>query len=130
MDTEDLWGTLPKIEKGRTPVSILKEQANLLMQKTERVIEARVVTQANIQGAIIATLVLFVPALSGYQTSLLVIQHGIGLYPVTLLPTLGGSAQVVANNEVEYIDMLRKIFQSEMVQGVLVNLLTQVKSMA
>jgi len=77
----DLWGDLE--DKGPlSPRVILKQQADLLGDKTKHLVEADVRTESN--GRIFFhSFVLLVKGLDNYKHELLTVSHGISLYPVT-----------------------------------------------
>src|SRR5881296_859505 len=76
----DLWGEIQPPDV-RTPVSILREQAALLGQKTKNLVEASVETTSS-GGTFYHTFKLVAPALDNYTYQLFRIRHGIQLYPV------------------------------------------------
>ena len=77
----DLWGELAPADM-RTPVSLLREQAALLGEKTGYVVVARVETTPR-SGFFNHRLILVAAALGDYEYELLKIRHGVDLYPVT-----------------------------------------------
>jgi hypothetical protein len=78
----DLWGEiLPATE--RTPVSILREQAALLGQKTKNLVEAKVETMTMQDGKLIHSFTLVAPALGNYRFQLFQVYHSLtSLYPL------------------------------------------------
>jgi hypothetical protein len=129
MSQEDLWGDLPVVESLRTPLVILKEQSELLQEKTEGLLVGQIKPresglQFRYEFAIVA------PTLNNYLYETLVIVHGIGFYPVNIFDPNGHSATKSCATEEEYKQGLRDIFASEHVKTVISKLLTHIRSQA
>jgi hypothetical protein len=62
MPNADLWGQFDE-PTTRTPASIMKEQAALLGQKTQYLVEARVETETTDDGKFLHSFNLFVPSM-------------------------------------------------------------------
>ncbi|KPA09925.1 hypothetical protein MHK_009884 [Candidatus Magnetomorum sp. HK-1] len=120
----DLWPTDIINSRMRAPITILKEQAILLQQKTNGVIHALVrriknesqLTKEN--GNFLYEFLVVAPALQDYQYSLFSISHEIELYPIVIetdkmiARELGNENNdpIIVKSEPDYIERLRKIF--------------------
>jgi hypothetical protein len=128
MSTQNLWGELPVVEKVRTPLSILREQAAVLGQMSERLLEGEVVVTSTAPERIEAHLNIVAPTLGGYSATVLSIRHGLDLYPVSLQHALEESVKKSAKDEDSFIAALQQILTSESVRKVISALLTQIRS--
>ncbi|MBF0450165.1 MAG: hypothetical protein HQK75_05645 [Candidatus Magnetomorum sp.] len=120
----DLWPTDIINPRLRAPITILKEQAILLQQKTNGVIHAQVKrlkpeSQLNKEnGIFFYEFQVIAPSLQDYQYRLFTISHEIELYPITLetdkiiARELGNDNNdpIILKSEPDYIERLRKIF--------------------
>lgn len=127
MAKDDLWGDLPKAETLRTPLVILKEQAELLEQKTGGLLVGQIGgkqsgTGFQYQFSIVA------PTLNNYSYSVLIISHDIGFYPVTVEDPQGWASDITCSNVDEYKAALKAIFSKQEVQDVISKLLTHISS--
>jgi hypothetical protein len=68
---------------------------------------------------------LVAPALDFYEYKLFTIHHGIGLYPVGLRLEVRGASPVRARNELEFLNVLKKVFSSDHTRRVINSLLEQ-----
>jgi len=138
----DLWPDNIGEVKVKSPVTILREQASLLGQKTKNIVQAEVVdahrTEAFIYGFLIVG-----PALGNYRFRLLMIRHDISLYPVLIdveekiLEEIGAKLRtepdeddpekywIVADDEEEFVESLKAIFGAQKTKRVIAALLSQ-----
>jgi len=115
----DFWGEIaPTVV--RTPVAILREQAALLAAKTKDLVEATVYTESY-RGLFRHLFNVVVPGLNNYTYNLFSIEHGIGLYPVTLV-----GSEMRFENEAELTEWLRTKLSSNETKRIVGNLLAQV----
>jgi len=126
---KDLWGNLPEIGDVRTPYIILSEQANVITQKTEALLEGKVHISNKSPGNFQAQLLISAPSLAGFYVQILSITHGVELYPVKIQHGLT-SETFNPKTEEEYYLSLSTIFQSAKVQSVIKSLLIQIKAIA
>lgn len=127
MAQEDLWGDMPAVESLRTPLVILKEQAELLQEKTDGLLVGHIKPHENnlqfrYDFAIIA------PTLNNYLYDMLIIIHEIGFYPVTIHDPQRHMSPKECANEEEYKQGLRDFFTSENTKNVISKLITHVRS--
>lgn len=122
----DLWpvdiSTLPDL---RTPVSILREQASLLGEKTDNLVEAEVRSQGDKSSQFVHSFFLVAPALDNYRYRLFDVTHKVDLYPVTI-SFLNTSYQ--ANTEDKFVDALKKTLADERTKKVIQALIAQSRS--
>ena len=117
----DFWGEIaPTVV--RTPVAILREQAALLGTKTKNLVEATVYTESY-RGAFRHLFNLVVPGLNDYTYNLFTIEHGIGLYPVTVV-----GREFRFETEQDLTEWLRGFLSSVETKRIVGNLLAQVAS--
>jgi len=125
MSLESLWGELPDTTGLSTPVTILREQALLLTEMTNRVLEGVVgVWKGRSTGVLVADLDIIAPVLDNYQVSIVRIKHDVQLYPVNLQNMLSGRTYE-ATNEDEFINALRDMLTSPEVRRAITGLLVQ-----
>jgi len=128
MSNENLWGEIPHIEPVKTPTSILKEQAALLKEKTNALLEGRVEAGRDITGQDIARLDIVVPIMDNYSVTIVRIVHGLEFYPVKVLDEPTG-VWSRASSEPEFKEHLKIIFRSDKVQNIIKVLLQRIKSL-
>jgi hypothetical protein len=118
----DLWGEIQPATI-RTPKMILREQAALLGQKPQNLVEAKVETFV-MGDEFHHAFKLVVPALDNYIYQLFEVHHGPGLYPVSL--------EFRHKNDVEteekFVEWLRKRLSSDETKKIVGNLLAQASS--
>lgn len=120
----DLWGSLDaKDLVQRTPLSILREQAGLLGQKTNNLIEAQVARTSHYGSDFVLALNIVVPGLDSYTYELLSVRHPVTLYPVTVL-----SDGTTLENEEAFVNWLRAKLSSQDTHRIIGNLLSQATS--
>ncbi len=127
MTQEDLWGALPKVESLRTPLVILKEQAELLQEKTEGLLVGNI-SQQQSGTQFVYHLSIIAPTLNNYTYELLIIIHDIGFYPLQLKDSQGNGPFNNFPDEEAYKQGLREIFSSEKNKAVISKLLTHITS--
>jgi hypothetical protein len=144
----DLWPNELSTVDQRSPLTILKEQASLLGEKTQNIVIA--VLENFIRGGPLTKriypfkykFVLTCPALGNYRFRLFSSGYDIYMYPVCfdldsdvaqeirekthIEPGKNGSFQ--ASNEEEFIEILKRIFSSRKAVQVIRALLSQAKS--
>jgi hypothetical protein len=135
MATQDLWGELPFDETVRTPVLILKEQAELLGQKTENILQGRVLPRRSVLGdGFEADLDIIAPLLDNYSFHVLTIEYPVTLYPVALRPDYNTQdpnsiplQPIKCRDEVSFIEALGGILTRPQVKKVISLLIAQSK---
>ena len=86
MATEDLWGDLPKAaDSVNMPKSILEEQAALLSEKTNRILEGYIDAEHDSPDSALFSLYIVVPRLGDYKCGVTRLQYNpIHIYPAKL----------------------------------------------
>ncbi len=136
----DLWPKDIARTALRAPVTILREQASLLGEKTQYLVKAEVTTQSldnrfnPSKAEFVHSFYLSAPALDDYRYQLFAITHPVDLYPVDfdldediqkeLLPKNGKEA-LSAQTQEELVDILGKILNSGKAKRVVHALLAQ-----
>ena len=123
----DLWpADIEKAEKLETPVSILKQQASLLGERTNQVVIAKV-AQTEKEHALPDSddfaydFFIAAPALGNYRYRLFTLTYGIELYPLVFKLDTDIKAELApkpasprydlrVNSKEEYLEALKKIF--------------------
>lgn len=126
---ENLWPTDFGELAERTPVAILREQAQALGQRTANIVVGRVSSgSAGPGGNFIHHLSLYSSPL-GYSTELLWIDHGIDLYPVQIrVPgDPNTNTPIVAANPSEFAAQLKDVFSREKTKKTIASLIAQSK---
>lgn len=126
---KNLWGELPLAEVIRTPVVILREQANQLTELTNGILQGDVqsVNISSNNKPFFLRLNIIAPALEGYIMSILAVQHTIMLYPLSLSDDINGVAYQ-CSNESEFTATVAEVLSSSAVHKVVAALLSQSRS--
>ena len=126
---DDLWPENIADSTMLTPVTILKQQAALLGEKTKQLVTGEVVTQAQEFGnpmvlPFVHHFNIVAPTL-GYKYELFTVSHGINFYPLTL--RYGGNT-LSNSNEDSFRENLKTILSSQHTLNVVHSILAQVRS--
>jgi hypothetical protein len=124
MNTENLWGNLPKIGNLKTPLHILKEQATAITHMTQGLLVGSVGSSSASFRPFTYELEIRAPALNDYTATIVRIGYDIGLYPV-LLVGYQGAAGVSLPDEAAFVAKLAATLQDEKVKGLISSLLVQ-----
>src|SRR5947207_958727 len=100
----DLWPDDLTTSNVRTPVAILREQAEKLGAKTNRLVLAEVRQNLNVARCFEYNFSLSAPALGHYRYHLFSVLYGLDLYPLTINHQ---GTEVEVNSEAEFIESLR-----------------------
>ena len=131
-ETVDLWGDIVT-EPVRTPLTILKEQGALLERKTNGVLTTEVRSSSGQQSNSIRHSFMIKASSLNYAYMLFSLEYNLASpFPVNFIefePVGTGaftkSNEKVAKNEGEFLELLKKIFQSPDTQRIIATLLTQ-----
>lgn len=145
----DLWPDELTVVDQRSPLTILKEQASLLGEKTQNIVIAALESTPPAGGwrqnnyPFKYGFMLTCPALGNYRFGLFSIAYGIEMYPVSFILDsdvaeeidkdihleLGKDGTTIqVSNEEEFIEILKLIFSSRKALQVIRALLSQAKS--
>ncbi|HEX8197714.1 MAG TPA: hypothetical protein VF571_16095 [Pyrinomonadaceae bacterium] len=130
--SEDLWGDI-SVDRGiKLPVTILKEQATILGEKTNKILEAKVYPLGMSDKERVGYyLNIIAPALSNYKFEVLSIDHpALFVYPLNLHYKTheGAWTSSVCKDETEFISKLKEVLSSEIVHKVIASLIAQSKA--
>lgn len=141
----DLWPDNLGDGTGRAPAAILREQARHLENKTNKMLTGRIepsfLPKLSVREKFGSDEDLFMyefhleaPILDYYRNNLFTIFHGIGLYPVIIHTDeairkefFRDAGHLTADNEEEFLEILKNIFCSEKAVSIINSILAQVK---
>lgn len=128
-----------RIER-RAPITILKEQASILGQKTGNLLKAEVVQDPrdfiSSEKEFIYSFIIVAPPLDNYRYRLFRIEHNVKFYPllinpdyeimIEIAPELAQQSidSIEANSEDEFLEILKKIFSAQKTRQVVESLLS------
>ena len=128
MSTENLWGSLDGFKKIKTPLSIVREQGELLTQATQGILEGYVKIESQAENirfsfSIIAT------RLNQYRYEVLKVSHPVTIYPVVVLNTVERkrSWEECLSEEI-FLSKIKSILSSSEMRRVIESLLSQSES--
>jgi hypothetical protein len=129
MDTkrESFWPTDFGVATEITPLTILKEQAAFLGERTKNLIEGRVQTKVEDKMEFRHSLYLIVPTLSNYRFFLLSVHHKPAIYPIQIFDGTS-DREITARDFDEFQVRLKEILSSDRVKRIIGNLLTHAKT--
>lgn len=131
MATQDLWGDLSFAENIRTPVTILREQAALLGQKTNNMLEGEVSVErssAKPRDQFLALFFIVAPLLNKYRYHLLSVQYPLTkMYPLIVFDNSSddSSEKITCADEASFAQALGQIFIQPEVKKILSSLISQ-----
>lgn len=139
---KSLWGDLPLSDTTRTPIVILREQATILTDLTNGLLEGLVTTRLSeginkIFGGdaseFNATLSIVAPALDGYVFRILEVNHNLVPYPVEVVDLASSffrksDSTSICEDEESYTAAVGKVLSSDAVRQAVRQLLSQSKS--
>jgi hypothetical protein len=141
----NLWGDFREIENEKTPIHILKEQADLLSKMTNRVLTARITRDFSYQEYVKkmrnkgeeisydskSTLDIVAPSINDYSVTILELLYNtsnVDFYPVEVNDLISHKEYSNIVDEEDFIASLGKILSSSGVQKVINSLLIHVKA--
>jgi hypothetical protein len=122
---DDLWPSNIADSDLITPVTILKEQAALLGDKTKQLVTGEVVTQAT-GNLFVHYFYIAAPTLS-YKYELFSVSHGISFYPLSLRYPVATPVSSLKSED-EFKQKLKEILSSPHSLNVVHSILAQVRS--
>lgn len=120
---ESYWPTDFGVAMEVTPLTILKEQATFLGQRTRNLIEGRVQTKVEDKMELRHALYLIVPTLSNYRFFLLSVHQKPGINPIRIFDATS-DREMIARDFDEFTGTLEEILSSDRVKRIVGNLLT------
>ncbi len=125
---EDFWPTISETDANTFPLTLLKEQARLLGQKTGGKLQAELVTFP-VGDSLRHNFEIVVPALGGYRFQLFSITFPPQIYPMT--SHFGPDAYSdQIESEADFEDWLKRALSCDYTKRILANLLSQVNALA
>jgi hypothetical protein len=122
---QSFW-TIPTDLNIRTPLSILREQANALTQQTNAALYGEVSTLA-LDSTIYITLEIQVPALNGYKVEILEYEQPVHMYPGRLKLNLTDRGKILVEDEEKFVLLIKNYLSSKEMARVIQSLLAQVQ---
>jgi hypothetical protein len=122
-DSDDFWPANIAESNLITPVTILKEQAALLGEKTRQLVKGEVVTQTT--GTLLVHYFYIVAPTLSYRFELFNVQHHVNFYPL-VLGYLNKSTSLPTEND--FKEKLKEIFAAQHTLNVVHSILAQVRS--
>lgn len=121
----NLWPDF-KAEETTTPLTILKQQAAFLGEKTKGLVRGEILTNpaGDTSDKFMHEFRLVAPALGQYRYHLFTVRHDVRLYPVVVFSSaidLKGSAA----SEAEFLELLARFFGNEQVQRIIQAMISQ-----
>lgn len=118
---------IPNIEELKTPILMLKEQASELTDATDGILVGHVAASTAANDALNIELIIKVPALGGYQYTVLTYEQPITIYPGRIYsPALNSIYRI--NDDAAFISALKDVIQSPQISQVVKGLLSQAKT--
>jgi hypothetical protein len=128
ISARNLWPADIAVTETVAPVAILKEQASLLGEQTQNLVEARVrqePSRINYGGhEFVYSFELIAPALDRYTYELFRVSNGLGLYPLEIAFAGSGYPRKVSNED-EFMKELEIIFSSDKAKSIIKSLIAQ-----
>ncbi len=129
---DDLWPEYLTVTEMKAPIAILREQASLLGKKTQNIVQAQTDRVDADSDVFYYVFHIVAPGLGNYRYRLFAIRHNIDFYPVVF--DIGQDMKdeiypdrekISAGSEKEFLDILKKIFQSERTKQIIQALISQ-----
>lgn len=126
MALKNLWGELPKGEEaGRSPKSILQEQAMNLSNSPPGDLVGKVATTRNEYGGIEHQLFIIAPFLNNYEVGIVRAVHEALTYPVTVYDLVADVKSGECPTEQAFENVLEKVFTSQKTRLIISSLRSQ-----
>jgi len=126
MESDESFWVIPESVILRTPLGILREQAEDLTRRTKGLLKGVVRSTTDIEDHIIDTLIIEVPNLGNYKFAVLDYTHPVTLYPGLIEFRMKSQSSRVAD-EASLLNAVKTILKSSEMQQVVLGLLAQAK---
>jgi hypothetical protein len=120
---DDLWPANIADSNLTTPVTVLKQQAALLGEKTRQLVKGEVVTHAT--GSLFDHYFYIAAPTLSYKFELFTLSHGVNFYPLVMRYL---NDTISLPSESEFKDKLKEIFAAPHTLNVVHSILAQVRS--
>jgi len=127
MAIKNLWGEIDNLPQIKPPVSILKEQSQMLEKMTKGLLVGKIVSNSK-DNEFEYTFYINAPSLNNYTYPILMIYHEITLYPVTIEILHKKERMIECKDIEEFEAKLGNIFSSPEIRKVISGLLSQIQS--
>jgi len=127
MSKKDLWGDIEITRLPRNPKQILKEQADVIGEKTKFVLRGKVIggsREKEGRPAFSSMLLINAKRLDNYTYNLLLIEYPLEMYPLKMHSFPSGKSYTCGNEE-EFVEDLGRILSSEEVMRTITALVSQ-----
>ncbi len=120
--SENLWPQIDPI-KIISPKALMLEQADFLAESTRQIIKGEVLTNpTGVNDQITHDFRIVAPKLNNYKFNLFQIQHGVLLYPLTVIFR---NISTKADSEKDFQDIMKGIFNDESTKKIVTSLYSQ-----
>lgn len=124
---ENLWGELPQFDSIRLPATILKEQAQVITDLTQGLLQGTVASDPGRNNSLFTNLILVVPTLNNYKyTVLYTLTEPPLIYPLKLR-SLVHDVSFDVESEVKFLQILKDILSSHETKMLILSLVAQAR---
>lgn len=123
---ENLWPTDFGTVVEETPLTVLRQQAVMLGERTKNLVEGRVSTRGG-EGSNFRHELFLYSSLLGVSVPLVWVEHGIDLYPATVGFANGSITSETADNADEFANLLKSLFALPQTKKAIASLIAQSK---
>ena len=116
-ETTNMWGDLSELEPIRMPETFVKEQAAVLSQLTQGVLQGKVETGTS-GGGFVIDLVIVAPRLNNYRYEIVRVSQPFEIYPLDLYDLVNDKSWN-CGNESDFLARLEGILKSPGVRRVI-----------
>jgi len=128
MSTENLWGSLDGFKKIKTPLSIVREQGEILTQATQGILQGHVKIDSQV-GKIRFSFFIIAMQLNQYKYEVLNVEHGLKIYPALVCSLVKEKKSWrKCDNETSFLETIKSILSSSETRRVIEILLSQSES--
>jgi len=122
--SNDLWGSFQGFDSSLSPFRILREQSDLLTEKTFQRLNGRLDSVINSSGQQRIEFTIYAPALKDLVLDFLVVEYDLDLYPVEIKHN---GSSYFCDSESSYLETLKNLFSSEETRRTITSLLVQIR---
>ena len=122
--SNDLWGSFQGFDSSLSPFRILREQSDLLTEKTFQRLNGRLDSIINSSGQQRIEFTIYAPALKDLVLDFLVVEYDLDLYPVEIKHN---GSSYFCDSESSYLETLKDIFSSKETRRTITSLLVQIR---
>lgn len=107
------------------PLTVLREQAQLLTQATEGLVQGKVSSDSLGDGRVVHSIEAHVPALGGYAVQLIRASHATVLYPCRVWTDFVPNSTLIANDKEQLEIASVQLLSHDSIQQVVASLMVQ-----